>query len=185
MGPRPFFGASPGGARLCDKAIAIERALFSLELRMADADNAAVSCPLADERIEPGLIARFRPRPGLFALREALAARACVEPPDKNRWPRRGRMPPLSAAEHFVLGDDLSKTRATLMTLSVTLANTRPRSIAQRDSATRANQALRKLDTLRSTLDDIVCRDHPDGYRKMTPMRAYYPAHADSPPPTE
>lgn len=58
--PIPNIVGPAFGAALCDKAMTVNKVLFTLEICMADADNTRVSEPLSHEE------------PGLYQLRAAL-----------------------------------------------------------------------------------------------------------------
>jgi hypothetical protein len=160
MGPIANIVGPAYGARFCDKAIAVERALFNLALHLCDRD---------DVRIEhPGDM------PTMRDIRVALAARAGEAAPDQT-WPRgpvRCAMPPLTVREHFALGYDLKRMNDELTELCCSLGNERPR--VRTEGYRRAERARRSLLRLRSALDAIVCRDFPDGYADQGSAHAYF-----------
>jgi hypothetical protein len=143
------------GAHMCDRAIKPVNAVIRLLIGLEDA--------LPDSLVETaGTAWKNYSCRGLTSPRDALRARS-GEPPlgeDAVRQTTRSwSMPPLSLAEHRLLGADLKAIHSAMVTAGCDIANAGGK--RRDDLVRRVRKVERFLLTLRSHLDGAVQREYP------------------------
>jgi hypothetical protein len=153
------------GAAMCDKALKIDRALFTLVLG------------IEDQAFDYG-IQLDRPQPS--ELKFPAVARQELDgtfppntPVNKRHWP------PLTAREHHALGLRLKDARNRALHLYVKLANAYPQA-APRKLAARAQKVEKIISSIRNEMDSkahVDCPtycDVPPGHDGIGPARSWY-----------
>jgi hypothetical protein len=160
------------GARMCDKAINVSRAVDRLIIGLAD----GLTDSLWRTRSRTCHDHSYRN----CRTRESLRA-AAGEPPLGEYAISRGyyhRGPPLSAAEHVQFGADLAAVRDALThaEIAITQAGGKRRD----DLLSLVRKAQRVLQTLRSNMDTVVQREWLKGIGGRVPAAVYTDAQSPS-----
>lgn len=149
---------------MCEAAMRVERALYTLRIALADAIDLSVNNQDALDFLDLSpLRARniLRHRAGLDEL-----------PIDTNIQGRRRLS--LCGEEHLQLGCDLKFVHGAIVAVECTIGNTCGKTSPLRRCV---KGAVRKLLTLRGKLDDIVCNDFPSGTGGRRPAQIYFGAN--------